>query len=81
MGRASGDVHGTAGHLRLDYLRQNRAVLKWWKFNCPYSAWLLRAGVTRWGALAGTSVALLGLLKLNMTGPGVTQTVKELWKK
>jgi hypothetical protein len=39
------------------------------------------AGVTRWGALAGTSVALLGLLKLNLTGKGVTGAVKELWKK
>ncbi len=39
------------------------------------------AGVTRWGALAGTSIALLGLLKLNLTGPGITGAVKELWKK
>ena len=41
----------------------------------------MRAGVTRWGALAGTTVTLLGLLKLNLTGPGITGAVKELWKK
>lgn len=38
------------------------------------------AGVTRWGALATTGIALAGLLKLNLQGPGITQTVKQLWR-
>jgi succinate dehydrogenase (ubiquinone) membrane anchor subunit len=32
-------------------------------------------------ALAGfTGVTLLGLLKLNLTGPGITETVKSVWR-
>ncbi|CAL5227432.1 g10395 [Coccomyxa viridis] len=38
-------------------------------------------GVTRWGALATTGIALAGLLKLNLQGPGITETVKQLWRK
>ena len=37
-------------------------------------------GLTRWGALGLTGVAVVGLLKLNLAGPGLTATVKELWK-
>lgn len=39
------------------------------------------AGASRWGALACTGVALLGFLKLNVTGPGITSTVGQLWTK
>lgn len=38
-------------------------------------------GVARVGALASTGIMLLGLLKLNVMGPGLTASVKELWKK
>ncbi|KAK9810025.1 hypothetical protein WJX72_003584 [[Myrmecia] bisecta] len=38
-------------------------------------------GVSRWGALAVTGVTLLGFMKLNLAGPGLTHTVKELWRK
>ena len=32
-------------------------------------------------ALAGvTGVTILGLLKLNLTGPGITETVKSFWR-
>lgn len=41
----------------------------------------LHAGVARVGALASSSIMLLGLLKLNLMGPGLTASVKELWKK
>ena len=37
-------------------------------------------GLTR-GALFGvTAVTLLGLLKLNLAGEGITETVKAMWK-
>lgn len=39
------------------------------------------AGVARVGALASSSIMLLGLLKLNLMGPGITASVRELWKK
>ncbi|CAL8466764.1 g6300 [Coccomyxa elongata] len=38
-------------------------------------------GVARVGALASSSIMLLGLLKLNLMGPGITASVRELWKK
>lgn len=41
----------------------------------------LAAGVTRWGALASTGIALVGLMKLNLQGPGITETVRQLWRK
>jgi succinate dehydrogenase (ubiquinone) membrane anchor subunit len=37
-------------------------------------------GLTRWGTLGLTGVAIVGLLKLNLAGPGLSATVKELWK-
>ena len=39
------------------------------------------AGAARWGALASSTVMFVGLLKLNLMGPGITPTVKQLWKK
>ena len=39
------------------------------------------AGTTRWVMLGTTGIALAGLLKLNVQGPGVIATVKQLWKK
>ena len=41
---------------------------------CP-----LAAGATRIGALGVTGIAILGLTKLNLAGPGLTPTVKKLW--
>lgn len=41
----------------------------------------LCAGTTRWVMLGTTGIALAGLLKLNLQGPGVIATVKQLWKK
>mmetsp|Transcript_27677 Transcript_27677/g.70494 ORF Transcript_27677/g.70494 Transcript_27677/m.70494 type:complete len:120 (-) Transcript_27677:396-755(-) len=38
-------------------------------------------GPARAGLLAGTAICTLGLLKINLTGPGITQTVKGLWNK
>jgi len=31
--------------------------------------------------LAATIIAAAGILKLNMTGPGLTETIKSLWRK
>lgn len=28
-----------------------------------------------------TAITTIGLLKINMTGPGITQTVKGLWNR
>lgn len=39
------------------------------------------AGAARWGVLAGSAVAAAGMLKLNVSGPGVTATVKGLWAR
>lgn len=38
-------------------------------------------GAGRVGLLTATAFSTLGLLKLNLTGPGITQTVKGLWHK
>lgn len=38
-------------------------------------------GATRWGVLAASGITFLGLMKLNLTGPGITSTVKSLWHK
>lgn len=38
-------------------------------------------GAARWGVLGLTAVTFAGLMKLNVTGRGVTQTVKDLWVK
>ena len=42
---------------------------------------LSRAGASRVGALGVTAITLLGFAKLNLMGPGITPTVKKLWKK
>ncbi len=39
------------------------------------------AAPSRWGVLGLTTIAFLGLTKLNITGPGITATVKQLWTK
>jgi succinate dehydrogenase (ubiquinone) membrane anchor subunit len=31
--------------------------------------------------LGVTGVTILGLLKLNLTGPGITETYKSLWRE
>ena len=41
----------------------------------------VHAGGARLGALASTSIALLGLMRLNLQGPGITETVKQLWRR
>ncbi len=43
------------------------------------SAFALVAGATRIGALGVTGIAIFGLTKLNLAGPGLTPTVKKLW--
>ena len=45
------------------------------------SSRLLRAGASRVGALGVTAITLLGFAKLNLMGPGITPTVKKLWRK
>ena len=40
----------------------------------------LLAGASRFAALASTGIALVGLMKLNLQGPGITETVKQLWR-
>lgn len=40
-----------------------------------------RAGPTRYAILASSAIMFAGLLRLNLTGPGLTPTVKKLWKK
>lgn len=36
--------------------------------------------VARYGLLGSTGLALLGLLKLNLMGPGITEAYKSLWR-
>lgn len=38
-------------------------------------------GLARGLVLAATVIATAGLLKLNLSGPGFTETVKSLWRK
>lgn len=38
-------------------------------------------GPAQVGMLAFTGVSMVGLTKLNLAGPGVTETVKSLWRK
>lgn len=35
----------------------------------------------RYAMLGVTGVTILGLLKLNLTGPGITETYKSLWRE
>jgi succinate dehydrogenase (ubiquinone) membrane anchor subunit len=35
----------------------------------------------RFGLAGATSIAILGLLKLNVFGVGMTETIKSLWRK
>jgi succinate dehydrogenase (ubiquinone) membrane anchor subunit len=37
-------------------------------------------GATRAGLVAATAVTILGLLKLNIQGPGLTGSLKQMWK-
>lgn len=37
--------------------------------------------LARAAVLATTLIATAGLLKLNLTGPGLTETIKSLWRK
>mmetsp|Transcript_5202 Transcript_5202/g.14922 ORF Transcript_5202/g.14922 Transcript_5202/m.14922 type:complete len:128 (+) Transcript_5202:215-598(+) len=36
-------------------------------------------GASRWGVLASSAIVFVGLQKLNLSGPGITKTVKSLW--
>lgn len=38
-------------------------------------------GAARFAVLGATIVALAGLFKLNLQGPGLTETVKSFWRK
>ena len=38
-------------------------------------------GPARMGMLAFTGVSVAGLTKLNLTGPGITETMKAMWRK
>jgi succinate dehydrogenase (ubiquinone) membrane anchor subunit len=49
-----------------------------------YAAKLLGSGArgpARIGMLAFTGISVAGLTKLNLTGPGITETVKAMWRK
>ncbi|KAK9815018.1 hypothetical protein WJX73_004952 [Symbiochloris irregularis] len=37
-------------------------------------------GASRAGLLAAASLAAIGFLRLNVFGPGITQSVKDLWR-
>jgi len=37
--------------------------------------------IARYGALATTTITLIGLMKLNLFGPGITETYKSLWRR
>lgn len=37
--------------------------------------------MARYALLGVTGITLLGLLKLNLTGPGITETYKSLWRE
>lgn len=37
--------------------------------------------IARYALLGATGITLLGLLKLNLTGPGITETFKSLWRE
>lgn len=37
--------------------------------------------VARMGLLGVTIITAAGLLKLNLTGPGLTETLKSMWRK
>ena len=39
------------------------------------------AGPSRYIMLGATGITMAGLLKLNLSGPGVTESVKSLWRK
>jgi succinate dehydrogenase (ubiquinone) membrane anchor subunit len=39
------------------------------------------AGIARWGVLGGSVLAAVGMARLNVSGAGVTQTVKALWAR
>ena len=40
----------------------------------------LTAGPARFGLMGASAVATLGLLKLNLLGPGITDTVRSFWR-
>jgi succinate dehydrogenase (ubiquinone) membrane anchor subunit len=52
-------------------------------FNCVITDYVPQFArmVCRVGLLGGTLVSLAGILKLNLTGPGLTATLKALWNK
>ena len=39
------------------------------------------AGAARGGVLAMSAITWLGIMKLNLFGPGITGTVKSLWER
>jgi hypothetical protein len=39
-----------------------------------------RAGPLRFGLMGASGIAFLGLLKLNLLGPGLTDTVRSFWR-
>lgn len=41
---------------------------------------LFMLGASRWATLGLSVVAFIGLTNLNLQGPGITSTVKSLWK-
>ena len=38
------------------------------------------AGVCRYGMVGATVITIAGLTKLNVFGPGMTETIKYLWR-
>lgn len=35
----------------------------------------------QWGMVALTAIMIIGLLKINLTGPGLTELVKSVWRE
>lgn len=64
--------------LRLALVSFKLLAAKYWLTACPC---VTLAGPSRYALLGASSVTFLGLLKLNLFGPGITETVRMLWRR
>lgn len=64
--------------LRLALVSFKSLAAKYWLTACPC---VTLAGPSRYALLGASSVTFLGLLKLNLFGPGITETVRMLWRR
>lgn len=46
-----------------------------------HAARCMHAGPARYGLLGTSLITYLGLMKLNLAGPGITDMVRSLWRK